>query len=170
MLAFIWAEAQNQIIGNQGTLPWHLPDDMHFFKEQTTGHPILAGSKTYASFGRPLPHRQNLVLTHQPATNFPAEVQVFHTPASFLQYAKEHDDELIFVVGGSQIFRLLLPEVTWLYRTVIAADVAGDTRMPPIDYHQFTLVQERPGATPAEYPHHFEIWQRKEDEDAKKFL
>ncbi|USS89624.1 dihydrofolate reductase [Fructilactobacillus cliffordii] len=162
MLAFIWAEAHQHVIGKDGTLPWHLPDDMHFFKDQTTGHPILAGSRTFASFGRPLPHRKNMVLTRQPADHFPMGVEVFPTTTSFLQYANEHQDELIFVVGGSQVFKALLPDVDQLYRTVIDADVDGDTWMPHIDYSQFELVQERPGATDSQYPHHFEIWRRKE--------
>ncbi|USS87417.1 dihydrofolate reductase [Fructilactobacillus hinvesii] len=162
MLAFIWAEAHQHVIGKDGTLPWHLPDDMHFFKEQTTGHPILAGRTTFESFGRPLPHRENMVLTRQPATDFPAGVEVFPTTTSFLRYANEHQDELIFVVGGSQIFRLFRSEVTWLYRTVIDADVSGDTWMPEIDYVQFNLVKEWPGEAGEQYPHHFEIWQRKE--------
>ncbi|EKK21149.1 Dihydrofolate reductase [Fructilactobacillus florum 8D] len=174
MLAFIWAEAHNHVIGSKGELPWHLPDDLQFFKRQTSQHQILAGARTYASFKRPLPNRKNLVLTHRNATEFPAEVLVFSTLSEFLQYANEFKNDLIFVVGGSIIFKQLLPYTQFLYRTTIDATVPGDTYMIPINYDDFVRQEVIAGAHNEQFPHQFEIFARKTvakgSPDANKFL
>ncbi|GLB46881.1 dihydrofolate reductase [Philodulcilactobacillus myokoensis] len=144
MIAFVWAEGRNHVIGYHHHLPWHLPADMHHFKEITTGHSILAGRKTYDSFGgHPLPRRKNLVITRNPNFKVPRNVLVFHQLSSFLKYANEHKDEQIDVIGGSDIFKLILPYVDELYKTFIDADFSGDTYMPTINYHQFKLVESK---------------------------
>ncbi|WP_261809220.1 dihydrofolate reductase [Levilactobacillus humaensis] len=162
MLIFLWAEGNQGVIGQNGQLPWHLPADMHFFKTVTTGNTILAGSRTYASFGRPLPNRQNIVITHQDRTNFPAEVIVLDSIDAVRQYAATHRQDKLFVVGGAQIFEALLPDVDQLYRTVIEADFAGDTWMPAIDYSQFKLTATQPGVRNEKnpYEYRFEQYQR----------
>ncbi|KRN43449.1 dihydrofolate reductase [Fructilactobacillus fructivorans] len=163
MLAYIWAEASNHVIGKNGKLPWHLPDDMQFFKDQTINHQILAGKRTYDSFGRPLPKRKNLVLTHFSQADFPAGVKVFKTIDEFLQYAKGYPNEVIFVVGGTSVFKELLPYVDYLYRTSINHGFNGDVRMIDIDYSQFELEQQIPGKVDKNniYPHTFDVFKRK---------
>lgn len=161
MLAFIWAEAANQVIGNDGKLPWHIADDMAFFKETTINHQIISGYTTFKSFGRPLPKRKNLVLTHRAATEFPDNVTVFNSTEDLLRYTNKFPDEMIFVVGGRSIYQELLPYTDYLYRTKIDKDVVGDTKIIDINYDDFKLIKEIPGAKNPEFPHHFEIYQRK---------
>ncbi|WP_283678760.1 dihydrofolate reductase [Lentilactobacillus sp. Marseille-Q4993] len=161
MISFIWAEDKNGLIGSNGTLPWHLPDDMHFFKQTTTGHPIVAGSRTFASFGRPLPNRENIVISSR--DDFPEEVVVFHSIPEFLKVAETRSDEEFFVVGGSRIFAQLVDNVDRLYRTKIEAEFSGDTYMTEIDYSDFSLDKSIPGIVDEKnkYAHTFQILNRK---------
>lgn len=155
MLIFLWAESQGRVIGLHGGLPWHLPADMHYFKTVTTGHTIVAGSKTFASFPRPLPNRKNIVVSHQPATAFPENVSVLHSLSAVRAYAAARPQEKIFVVGGAQLFAGLLDDVDFLYRTRIDAGFDGDTWMPVIDYSQFTLIDQQPGIRNEKNPYDF---------------
>lgn len=163
MLIFLWAEGHNGVIGQNGQLPWHLPADMHFFKAVTTGNTVIAGARTYRSFKRPLPNRQNIVVTHQPAANFPEGVIVLDSLDAVRQYAATHQDEKLFVVGGAQLFVGLQDDVDFLYRTVIDANFTGDTWMPVIDYDKFQLIATQPGIRNDQnpYDYHFEQYQRR---------
>ncbi|WP_429970881.1 dihydrofolate reductase [Fructilactobacillus sp. Tb1] len=162
MLAFIWAESANRVIGKDGHLPWHIADDMQFFKKTTLNHQVVCGYTTFESFGgRPLLKRKNLVITHRNASQFPENVTIFNSKDEFLQYANKFQDELIFVIGGRAIYQELLPYTEYLYRTKIDVDVEGDTKMIDIDYSDFILMEEIPGEKNEEFPHQFEIYQRK---------
>lgn len=163
MISYLWAESKGHVIGMDGNLPWKLPADMHYFKQTTTNNIILAGSKTYKSFGRPLPHRLNVVLTHQEDNRFPDEVMVIHNVNDFLQFANNNKEKEIFVVGGAQIFKLLLPYVDRLYRTSIDYKFDGDTVMPKINYDEFNLIKETIGKLDSKniYPHKFDVFERK---------
>ena len=162
MLTYVWAQDKNGIIGNHGTLPWHLPADMHHFQQMTLHHGILAGHKTFDSFGRPLPHRLNMVLTSQSKDCFPDNVKVFNTPNNFLKYAQAHPTHQIRIVGGAQIFRIFLPYVDFLSRTVIDGQFKGDVHMPKIDYSKFKLVKTVKGAPDQKnhYAYRFETYKR----------
>ncbi|MDT6980560.1 dihydrofolate reductase [Levilactobacillus zymae] len=155
MLIYLWAESRGGVIGYRGQLPWHLPADMHYFKTTTTGHTVIAGAKTFASFGRPLPHRTNVVVSHRPAGEFPAGVTVLNSLDAVRQYAAARPHELLYVVGGAQLFTGLMADVDRLYRTTIAADFPGDTRMPAIDYAQFTKIGEQVGVRDADNPYDY---------------
>ncbi|MGP4117618.1 dihydrofolate reductase [Levilactobacillus zymae] len=155
MLIYLWAESHGGVIGYQGHLPWHLPADMHYFKTTTTGHTVIAGAKTFASFGRPLPHRTNVVVSHRAASEFPAGVTVLNSLAAVRQYAADHPQDQLYVVGGAQLFAGLMPDVDRLYRTTIDADFPGDTRMPAIDYTQFAKIGEQVGVRDAANPYDY---------------
>ena len=145
MLIFLWAESQGKVIGFHGSLPWHLPADMHYFKTVTTGNTIVAGAKTFASFPKALPNRTNVVVSHRDASEFPAGVTVLNSLDAVREYAAQRPTEKIFVVGGAQIFAGLVDDVDYLYRTVIDAGFDGDTWMPAIDYTKFQLIDRQPG-------------------------
>lgn len=164
MIAFIWAEANHHIIGNQGKLPWSLPNDMRFFKENTINNTIVTGSKTYASFKKPLPNRINIVLSkHRLVDDLPTGVLLMNKTADVLEYEKNHQNQQIFIIGGSQIFKQFIDEVDYLYKTVIDYDFVGDTKMPEIDYQKFELINQIEGKIDEKnrYEHHFEIYKRK---------
>ncbi|MHA8137913.1 dihydrofolate reductase [Lactobacillaceae bacterium Scapto_B20] len=162
MIAFVWAESQNGVIGAQGGLPWKMPADMHHFKTTTINHHILAGRTTYQSFGRPLPKRVNMVLTSHSKSEFPPEVLVFNGLAQFVD-AYQHANNDVYVVGGAKVFADLMPMVDVLYRTVIEADINGDTTMPTVDYSQFELVDQQryPADDRNQYPYTFETYRKK---------
>ncbi|MHA8263003.1 dihydrofolate reductase [Lactobacillaceae bacterium Melli_B3] len=162
MIAFVWAETQNGVIGSHGGLPWQMPADMHHFKITTINHHILAGRTTYLSFGRPLPKRVNMVLTSHPKSEFPDEVVVFNSLDQFVR-AYQADDNDVYVVGGAKVFADLMPMVDVLYRTVIETKLDGDTKMPPIDYDQFELVEQQryPSDDRNQFPYTFETYRKK---------
>jgi dihydrofolate reductase len=128
-LSIIVAMANNRVIGTRGQLPWHIPEDLKRFKRLTMGHPIVMGRKTFESIGRPLPGRENVVLTRNPSFR-PAGVTVLH---DFGGWTGRFGDAEVFVIGGADLFRLALPLASRLYLTQIDRDFEGDTRFPEFD-------------------------------------
>ncbi len=125
MIKAIVAMAENRVIGNAGTIPWHLPEDFKFFKATTMGHAILMGRKTYDSIGKPLPGRENIVLSRtMPVTPGVTVIR------SIDELKEPTDGRDLFVIGGEEIYRLLLPRVQELYVTKVPRTIDGDTRFP----------------------------------------
>jgi len=130
-LSFIVAASLNQVIGINNQLPWHLPADLKYFKKLTTGHTVLMGRKTYESIGRPLPNRENVVVTR--SKDFQAEgIVVKYSIEEALQYCK--DKEQVFVIGGEEIFRQMMDAVHTIYLTVVHTTIEnGDAFFPAPD-------------------------------------
>lgn len=125
-LLAIAAMSNNRVIGKGNKLPWHLPEELAWFKRRTQGHAVLMGRKTFESMGKPLPRRENFVLTHQ-NLNIPG-VTVIHA----LQELKT--DKTIWVIGGAKIYALLLPYCNELYLTHVKMEIAnGDAFFPPFE-------------------------------------
>lgn len=117
-------------IGLCNGLPWRLPEDMKLFKKYTMGHPILMGRKTWESFGRPLPGRQNIVLTRDSA--YRAEgAEVIHNLAELEHIKLLHPE--VMVIGGAQIYAALLPHMSRLYVSEVAGAHEADTFFPPFE-------------------------------------
>lgn len=139
-LALVVARARNGVIGRDGALPWRLSSDLKRFKAITMGKPLLMGRKTFASIGRPLPGRPNLVLTRQTRTFLPG-VWVFTTLPLLLAagraMAQAHGEDEICVIGGGELFAATLPLAQRIHLTEIEADLDGDAFMPPIDEAAF---------------------------------
>ena len=128
MIKAIVAMTENRVIGNAGTIPWHLPEDFKFFKATTMGHAILMGRKTYESIGKPLPGRENIVLSRtMPETS---GVTVLN---SLDELKEPTDGRDLFVIGGEEIYRILLPKVQELYVTKVPRTIEGDTRFPEFE-------------------------------------
>lgn len=129
-LELVVAVAANGVIGRNNGLPWHLPPDLRHFRRLTTGHAIIMGRKTWEAIGRPLPERQNIVLTRR---------RDLHPTGA--ETAASLDDAMalvrlpppVFCIGGAEIFRDTLARAHRLHVTHIAADFEGDTYFPPID-------------------------------------
>ncbi|WP_373836484.1 dihydrofolate reductase, partial [Jeotgalibaca arthritidis] len=140
MIIFVWAEDEKGAIGKDGGLPWKLPNDMKFFKETTTGHTVLMGRKTFESMGnRPLPNRQNLIMTRQ--LDYQADgVTVVHHLDDIIGNSED-----IYVIGGSEIFKQFMPVVDVLWQTKIAGDFDGDTFFPQVNWDDWQLVEKIPG-------------------------
>nr|WP_281241743.1 type 3 dihydrofolate reductase [Thalassotalea agarivorans] len=138
----IVAHADNRIIGKDNDMPWHLPADLAYFKKTTLGKPVVMGRKTYESIGRPLPGRQNIVITRDP--NYAVDgVTVVNSIDQALQQAG--DVEEIMVIGGGAIYAHCLPSADKLYVTHIEATIEGDTQFPAYDTaQQWQLIEETP--------------------------
>jgi len=127
-LAIVAALAQNDVIGKDGGLPWHLAADLRRFKALTMGHHLLVGRRTWESIGRPLPGRTIVVLTRSRDFTPPPGVLVAHDLDRALALAA--GDPEPFVAGGAEIYRAALPRAERLYLTRVEAEVEGDTRFP----------------------------------------
>lgn len=151
-ISIIAALSDNNVIGVNNSLPWHIPGDLKRFKELTTGHPIIMGRKTFESLGRILPLRTNIVVTRDSASFL--EKATYHPDAvvSSLEKAVEvarlspGGDEEIFIIGGGHIFKEALEKgiVHRLYLTLVHAEIDGDVFFP--DYSDFTKVISRDDA------------------------
>lgn len=124
----IAAMALNRVIGSNGRIPWHLPEDFRWFKEQTQGHVVLMGRKTYESLGRPLPNRVNVVVTR--AGEIPGVVTI-HDLAGF--DPQPFAPREVWVIGGADIYRQMLPRCTDLYLSVVSRPVDGDALFPEFE-------------------------------------
>jgi len=135
-VALIWAMSRNGVIGRNNALPWHLSEDLRYFKRVTFGKPVIMGRKTWESIGRPLPGRANIVITRDEA--FHAEgVKVVNSLEQALSVAQsiallDGVDEAM-VIGGAEIYALALPVAQRLYLTQVHAEVEGDAWFPALD-------------------------------------
>jgi dihydrofolate reductase len=145
-LGLIWAQARGGVIGHDGALPWRLPEDSAHFREVTTGHPVLMGRATWDSLPdrfRPLPGRDNVVLTRTPGWSAPgAVVACSLTDAERVLAGRD-----AWVIGGAQVYRALIDRADVLEVTEIDADVPGDTVAPAVDPAVWAPAQPVPGWT-----------------------
>lgn len=133
IITLIAALASNGVIGRDNSLPWRLKADLARFKALTLGHPILMGRKTWESLGRPLPGRRNMVVTRNP--DYQADgAEIFATPEAAL---RELGDGPLFVIGGAELYRQMLPLADRLQLTEVQADVEGDAHFPTFDHGEF---------------------------------
>ncbi|WP_019203356.1 dihydrofolate reductase [Tsukamurella sp. 1534] len=136
MIGLIWAQARGGVIGVDGKLPWHLPEDLAFFRDTTSGHTVLMGRKTWDSLlprYRPLPRRTNIVVTRD--RTWTAEGAVVQHDLTL----PEGDE--VWVMGGGEIYAATLPSADVLAVTELDADIEGDTLAPSIP-DTFTLAEE----------------------------
>jgi dihydrofolate reductase len=155
MISFVWAMDENRVIGKNNQLPWHLPEDLKFFKKVTMGHPIAMGRKTHGSIGRLLPGRENIIITRN--KEFTCEgCTVFYSIDDFISYCNEKNDE-VCVIGGAEIFRELLPVVDRLYLTMIYETFEGDTFFPEFSMDDFELISQEKGIRDEKNPYDYEF-------------
>ncbi|MBN2866557.1 MAG: type 3 dihydrofolate reductase [Thiotrichales bacterium] len=127
-IALIAAMAKNNVIGKDNDMPWHLPDDLKFFKSKTVGKPVIMGRKTFESIGsRPLPNRPNFVISRNPDLVC-AGATVFASVDEALASLPETEE--VIIMGGGQLYEQMLPRADRLYVTMIDAEIEGDTFFP----------------------------------------
>lgn len=134
IISAIVAMSQNRVIGRNNQLPWHMPADLKRFKTLTTGHTIVMGRKTYESIGKPLPNRNNIILTRDP--NYHATgCNIALNFEDILNQTKEDQNSTneLFIIGGAQIYQQLLNFINRIYLTIIHHEFSGDTFFPEID-------------------------------------
>ena len=145
MVTILAAVARNGVIGVDGGLPWHLPDELALFKELTLGHVLVMGRRTYESVGRPLPGRTTVVVTRQADWDAGAEgvLRAGSVPEA-LELASGLGGD-VFVVGGAQLYAEALASADRLALTFVDAEPVGDTTFPDVDWSQWRDVARRAG-------------------------
>ena len=139
-ITLVAAIASNNVIGKENSLPWNIPEDLKRFKQMTSGHTILMGRKTFDSIGRPLPNRQNIVMTKD--KNFEQEgIKVINDFDEALELIKESNED-VFVIGGSKIYELFEPVANSLAITRILKDFEGDAFFPDINWELWQIEKE----------------------------
>jgi dihydrofolate reductase len=126
-VALVAAVADNGVIGRDGNMPWHLPDDLRHFKAATLGKPVLMGRRTYEAIGRPLPGRRNLVLSRCRGAGM-VDVEYIHDLQAARRLAADASE--LCVIGGAQVYALALPLATRIYLTRVHGVVDGDVYFP----------------------------------------
>lgn len=143
ILSTIVAVSDNHAIGINNQLPWHLPNDLLFFKKTTMGKPVLMGRKTFESLGRALPGRLNIVISHQKDLELPKNVLLFHSIEEGIERIEKENVEEGFIIGGRKIFEETLNQVDRLYITKVHTNIDGaETFFPDIDHTHWKLVWE----------------------------
>ncbi len=132
-IVLVVARARNGVIGHEGALPWHLPEDLRRFKRMTIGKPIIMGRMTFESIGKPLPGRQNIVVTRNPDWRAEGVTIVRNLAEAVAAAGRDPRAGGIMVIGGAQIFAETLPSATRIELTEVDADPEGDTVMPAFD-------------------------------------
>jgi dihydrofolate reductase len=140
MISIIVAVAENNVIGKDNKLIWHLPKDLKHFKETTTGHYIIQGRKTFESFGKPLPNRTTLIVTRN--KNYKAEGCIV---VNSLQEALDIaiDEKEVFIIGGGEIYKQAMPIADRIYLTKVHQLFDGDTFFPEIKLKEWAEISRQ---------------------------
>ncbi len=162
-LALILAASENNVIGMNNKMPWHLPSELKYFRKMTTGKSVIMGRKTFESIGRPLPNRHNVVISRSPKPAGLSDVcWVKNTDDALLEANKENRAKEIMVIGGATIYTALLPMADRLYLTRVHGTFEGDTFFEGFDlskWHQ-TSVIENPASPENPYRYSFYVYDR----------
>ncbi len=164
-LSLLVAVSENNVIGREGDLPWHLSADLRRFKRVTMGHVMVMGRKTWESIGRPLPGRTSIVISRQPDYNTGFdEVPVATNLDEALAHARRIAQETteVFVIGGARIYEMMFGCVERLMLTRVHAEVEGDVFFPAVDWDEWQLVEEESCAADEknDFAHTYQIFDR----------
>jgi dihydrofolate reductase len=166
MLSIIVAMDANGLIGSNNKLPWHLPQDLRYFKKVTEEKTVVMGRKTYESIGKPLPNRENVILTRD------KNYMVDGCSVIFDKDELNHDGKDVFVIGGSEIFSLFLNDAQKLYITHIDDVFSGDCYFPNIDFNSWQKLYKIDGIKDEKNPHnyHFSVYRKKVIKNSYKYI
>ncbi|TAE17965.1 MAG: dihydrofolate reductase [Bacteroidetes bacterium] len=160
-ISLLVASAQNDVIGIENRLPWHLSEDLKRFRALTTGHTVLMGRKTFESIGKALPKRRNMVLSRQNST-IAIDVEIFENLTSAIESAKMQGETELFIIGGGNIYAQAWAYATRLYWTRVQASIAGDTTFSPPDLQGWQCKSQETFEADEknEYPFVIECWEK----------
>ena len=160
IISQIVAASENNVIGTNNTLPWHIPEDLKFYKETTLGKILIMGRKTYEDLGKALPKRLNIVITRQPNYKLDDAIVVPSLEEAYKVAEQHHKDwpGEVFINGGGEIYRLALPTSHKVYLTRIHKDFEGETTYPELPEGDFKEVSRREGQ--GEVPITFHTFER----------
>jgi dihydrofolate reductase len=161
ILSLLVAADEGNLIGKNNQLPWVLPSDLKYFKNQTWGMPLIMGRKTFESLGKPLPGRQSIVITRNKDWKF-EDVFVVHSVEEAIEKAGGLGAKEVFVIGGAEIFKTVFPIANRIYITRIHHRFEGDAWFPAIPENEWKKTSSRFIAADEKnaWDHTFEIWER----------
>jgi len=159
VISLIAAMDQKRLIGADNDMPWRLPADLAYFKKVTMGHPVVMGRKTFESIGRPLPGRENIVITRNADLHLDGVTIV--TSLDELQNASASKE--VFVIGGGEVYKQTMAVADRLYITHIEETFEGDTHFPEIDVSVWKEVSRTPGIRDEKnpYSYSFVVYERR---------
>ena len=161
VISHLVAASENNVIGKNNQIPWHLPNDLKFFKNKSWGMPVIMGRNTYESLDKPLPGRINVVITSNKEWRR-EDVTVAHDIQQAIKKACESDCNELFIIGGGEIFKQTMDIVNRIYFTRVHTTIEGDVFYPAIDESKWKLISEDPH--PADDKHAFaytfQLWEK----------
>lgn len=162
ILSLLVAADENNVIGKNNQLPWHLPNDLKYFKNLTWAMPILMGRKTFESIGKALPGRKSIVITRNKDWKHP-DVAVVLSIEEAIKLAKSYDVKEIFVIGGAEIFNSAFSKADCIYITRIHHQFEGDVYFPEVNENEWLLAKEIHCKKDEKnaFDHSFQVWDRK---------
>ncbi|SFG12367.1 dihydrofolate reductase [Pontibacter chinhatensis] len=141
MLAIVVAAAENNVIGKDNDLIWHLPADLKHFKSLTMGHPMIMGRKTFEAIGKPLPGRTSIIITSQ--KDYQAEgCVVVHSLEEAIAKGRELDADQVSIIGGAKVYQQALPLADRVYLTRVHASFEGDAYFPELSDLEWQVVEQ----------------------------
>jgi dihydrofolate reductase len=167
-IALIVAMGSNRAIGKDNTMPWHLPEDLKYFKRCTLHKPVIMGRNTYESIGKPLPQRSNIIISRNPdyqvegASVVSSVAAALQLAAALCQSAAEPEDSEVMVIGGAQIYAQTLPLAERLYLTEVDASPDADAWFPAFARAEWREVarESHPACARNPYPYSFVVLER----------
>lgn len=159
IISIIAAMADNRVIGIENRLPWSLPADMKWFRQQTLGKPVLMGRKTYDSIGKPLPGRRNIVISRDSSLKLKG-CEVVNSLKSALESCSGAEE--IMIIGGASFYEQTLPHAHRLYLTQVHTEIEGDAYFPEINHSEWQEVErtEHPADSHNRFSYSFTVMQR----------
>ena len=142
----IVAMTKDRVIGKDGTLPWHLSEDLKLFKAHTTGNIVIMGRKTFDSIGRPLPNRRNIVVSKSIREDEKAAGVEYFPDLDHALAAAQEGEGRIFIIGGASIYHQMIEKADRLYISLVEGDYKGDTYFPEIKDDVWKVVKTEPHA------------------------
>lgn len=160
-ISLVVAASENNAIGKNNQLIWHLPNDLKFFKNTTWGFPVIMGRKSFESVNKPLPGRTNIVITTNPDWKVETVIVVKNLKDA-IQKAAETNSKQIFIIGGGEIYKQSMDIADSIYITRVHADLEGDTFFPEIDKSKWKLTsnQDFEADEKHAYSYSFQIWEK----------
>ena len=160
--SIIVAASENNVIGKDNRLPWHLPADLKYFKNTTWAMPIIMGRRTFESIGKPLPGRHNIVITRN--KDYKANGATVVSNLNEAVKAAESDDvNEFFIIGGAELFNTTLDQAQKIYLTRVHASIDGDVFFPALNEEKWKLVSEKnmEADEKNEYALSFQVWEKR---------
>lgn len=141
IISLIAAVAENDVLGKDNAMIWHLPKDMKWFKDKTLNHYVIMGRKTFDALGKPLSGRTNIIITRQ--KDYKQEgCRIVHSLEDALKLAQEGGEQEAFIIGGAEIYKQALPHADIVYLTEIYHKFEGDAFFPKVNHDEWELVYE----------------------------